>query len=694
MMRFTLSIGRFKVARHERTQNTCYPTPRAYNGSLLPQSKAERRRGAMSLRLKVSIPFLASFVLPVLAWAQVTELWVAHYHGPLAGNDVAKSIALDRSTGNVYVTGQSQGAGTGLDYATVAYDSRGNQLWTARYDGPASGDDIPNAIAVDSNTGNVYVTGQSQRAGTGTDYATVAYDSSGNQLWVARFENGAGLAIAVDTNRGSVYVTGHLQENNHPFRTTIAYDSTGNQLWAARFGGPGDTGIGNAIAADSTSGNVYVTGQHFDDAPFITISTIAYDSTGNQLWVQEAGSGKDGGYGLTIADTGHIFIAGLRLFDEGDFLTTVAYDPNGNKLWENDYLPTSVSGEFLAPLSIGVDSSTERAYVAGSFFFSAVSFLNFTTVAYDPGGNRVWTATNGLGGASGIAVDSGTGNLYVTGNNQNQGGGTNYATVAYDSSGNQLWTASHSNGAASAIALDTKIHHVYVTGHGQGAGTSTDFTTIAYSQDTIPPVTSATPVPAPNSNGWNNTNVTVTLNSTDNQGGTGVKQIQFSLAGAQTSGPQVVPGSTASVLISSEGTTTLTYFATDNAGNVEQPKSLVIKIDKTPPVISGMPVPGCSLWPPNHKLVEVAVVTAADSLSGLALGSFVLVGTSNEPPQDPARPEIVIAPDSSGAFVLQLQADRLGAGTGRVYTLTATAADLAGNVTTLTATCVVPHDQR
>jgi hypothetical protein len=91
--------------------------------------------------------------------------------------------------------------------------------------------------------------------------------------------------------------------------------------------------------------------------------------------------------------------------------------------------------------------------------------------------------------------------------------------------------------------------------------------------------------------------------------------------------------------------------------------------------------------------VQVATVTAADALSGLAPGSLHVTVTSNEPSTDPKDPEIVITPNGSGGFTVQLQADRLGTGTGRIYTLNATAMDNAGNSTTATATCTVPHDQ-
>ena len=210
--------------------------------------------------------------------------------------------------------------------------------------------------------------------------------------------------------------------------------------------------------------------------------------------------------------------------------------------------------------------------------------------------------------------------------------------------------------------------------------------------DTTPPVTVASTIPTPNTAGWNNSNAVVNLTATDDPGSSGVRQIQFTLAGAQN-GTQTIPGATAAITISNEGSSTLTYSATDNAGNVESPKSLTLKIDKTPPVISGMPAAGCSLWPPNHRLVQVGVISASDALSGLLPGSFTVAATSSEP-IDPNDPAVVITTNGSGGYVVQLQAERLASGNGRVYTLNANARDLAGNSTTATWVCAVPHDQK
>jgi 6-phosphogluconolactonase len=270
-----------------------------------------------------------------------------------------------------------------------------------------------------------------------------------------------------------------------------------------------------------------------------------------------------------------------------------------------------------------------------------------------------------------------------------------FTIFASDNGGS--FTAFQTQTTATQAMFSGTVGHTYsfysiatdAVGNVEPAKTAAEATTLVVS-DTIPPTTVATPVPLPNANGWNNTNVVVTLTATDNPGGSGVKQIQYSLSGAQIVTLQTVLGNTVQVTISAEGTTTLTYYGTDNAGNVESPNTLTVKIDKTPPTISGLPAPGCTLSPPNHKFVQVATVTAADSLSGLA--SFNVTGTSNQP-MNPNDPDIIITGSGLGPRVIQLRDERLGKGADRVYTLNATATDMAGNTATSVATCIVPHDQ-
>jgi hypothetical protein len=107
---------------------------------------------------------------------------------------------------------------------------------------------------------------------------------------------------------------------------------------------------------------------------------------------------------------------------------------------------------------------------------------------------------------------------------------------------------------------------------------------VAGAADTIAPTTTATRSADPNAAGWNKADVTVHLSAVDNDGGSGVKVITYSYTGAQ-SGGATVTGSSTDAVIAAEGTTTLTYFATDNAGNVEPAKTLTVRLDKTAPIL-------------------------------------------------------------------------------------------------------------
>ena len=112
------------------------------------------------------------------------EQWVARYNGGRA-----RAIAVD-SSANVYVTGESFGSRELRIMQRSSTDSAGQEQWVARYNGPANGNDSASSIVVDSS-GNVYVMGESLGLGTGLDYATIKYNSAGQQQWVARY-NGPG----------------------------------------------------------------------------------------------------------------------------------------------------------------------------------------------------------------------------------------------------------------------------------------------------------------------------------------------------------------------------------------------------------------------------------------------------------------------------------------------------------------------
>jgi hypothetical protein len=143
--------------------------------------------------------------------------WLRIYNGPANGSDYASAIAVDDS-GFVYVTGTSDGTGTYQDYATIKYDAAGNQVWLRRYDYGVSGTDQAYDMVIDGSS-SVYVTGYSGSGGTaGLDYATIKYYSNGDTAWVMRYNGPASgsdyaQALAVDDS-GNVCVTGYGDEGS------------------------------------------------------------------------------------------------------------------------------------------------------------------------------------------------------------------------------------------------------------------------------------------------------------------------------------------------------------------------------------------------------------------------------------------------------------------------------------------------
>ena len=126
------------------------------------------------------------------------------------------------------------------------------------------------------------------------------------------------------------------------------------------------------------------------------------------------------------------------------------------------------------------------------------------------------------------------------------------------------------------------------------------------------------------------------------------------------------------------------YYAVDRLGNAEEPQTLTIRLDLTAPEVGGLPTVPCVMWPPNGRMVQVADVVGTDALSGVAL--VQVSATSSEP----ALPGDIVV---DGARV-QVRATRAGRGPGRTYTVIGRVTDNAGNTTSATGTCLVPHDRR
>ena len=89
---------------------------------------------------------------------------------------------------------------------------------------------------------------------------------------------------------------------------------------------------------------------------------------------------------------------------------------------------------------------------------------------------------------------------------------------------------------------------------------------------------------------WTNEDVKVTLSAQDNEGGSGLRNIRYSATGAQSIA-ETIYDPDHPLLINTEGTTTISYFAIDNAGNRSQSKTFTVKIDRDAPLAPAITSP-------------------------------------------------------------------------------------------------------
>lgn len=165
-----------------------------------------------------------------------------------------------------------------------------------------------------------------------------------------------------------------------------------------------------------------------------------------------------------------------------------------------------------------------------------------------------------------------------------------------------------------------------------------DYTwTFRTAPDTQAPSTNHTLSAQPNAAGWNNSDLVLTLNATDT-GGSDIQEIRYSATGAQSI-PESVYDPQNPPLINSEGITTISYFAIDNAGNRETPaKTVTVKLDKTAPQVT----PGDVMSNDWRSDPLAEQFSASDSGSGLASSAdatFTL--TASEESASASQPTVV-----------------------------------------------------
>jgi hypothetical protein len=303
----------------------------------------------------------------------------------------AKSIAID-SSGNAYITGDTNatnlpiinGPYNSLEnpstmHAFVAkFNTSGSLVYSTYLEGDS--DDHGNGIDVD-NTGNIYVTGQTES----DDFPTTS-----------------GAFQTAQTLTGFIFVT---KLNPNGIALPLVYSTyLGNA-------GNGD-GSATGIAVDRSSGKAYVTGyaRAYGDGIVLPVSTNAYQKTNNGGVSSENVNSYNAFVTALTADGSGLlystYLGGSKFStgSSGDQAKGITLDSAGNA-----YI-TGFASSTDFPTVNAIQSSNNAAAVKGNDAFAAElstdgSALIFSTYLGGSGGGDQGNA---------IAVDS-AGGIYVTG---------------------------------------------------------------------------------------------------------------------------------------------------------------------------------------------------------------------------------------------------------------------------------------
>jgi hypothetical protein len=183
--------------------------------------------------------------------------------------------------------------------------------------------------------------------------------------------------------------------------------------------------------------------------------------------------------------------------------------------------------------------------------------------------------------------------------------GEEVARDAADASGNLNLDIPIPAGADGGLAPITVLN---------SGGSASSACALIVEGDPVTPATVGSLSPAPSRAGWNDGNVSVSLVATP--AANPIAEIHYSATGAESIPATTAQGDTATVDLSIEGTTVLSFFAIDSAGVAEGPQLADVRIDVTAPTISGSASPSPNGFGWNNADVTVSF-SCSDAPSGL-----------------------------------------------------------------------------
>jgi len=665
-------------------------------------------------------------------------LFSTYLGGP--GDDIAWHMALD-SAGNVYLGGGTrssnfptlnpiQACGSNQDAFVTKLAPNGDALVYSTCIGGGF-DDEAIGLAIDAS-GAAYITGQTGSfefpsvnafqpfkagPGGGRDAFVTKLSPAGDSIVYSTFLGGSipdiGMAIAVDP-AGNAYVTGQAVSSDFPTvnpiqatkrssgdafvaRVSAAGDSLtySTYLGGSGFSGQTQDDFGLGIAVDAV-GNAYVVGMT-PSADFPTVNAFqptegsAPGFDGFLVKIAPsvpapappvANAGSDG----TVPEGWHVTLDGASSFDPNIDPLTYRWEQIGGPAVTLSNV-TAMRPTFIAPnVMPGGATLTFRLTVNDGTAGSVPDTVNITVTNINQA----------------PVVDAGRDQTVRAGSPVTLDG-----TGTFDADGDRLFSRWVQTAGPEVTLSDSGVLQPTFTAPSTGGVTLRFLLLVTDGAEDGGEVGDEVQIvvvdanQAPTANAGSDQTVdegaTVTLNATASADADGDR---LAYSWVQVSGPVVQlvdadgpqPHFTAPA-VGATGASLVFQLIVGDASAASQPDTVTITVrDANQPPSCGLAQASPSLvWPPNHKLVSIAVRGVSDPDDPdvrISITGVIQDEPLNGLGDGDTTPDAVL----QGGSAL-LRAERSGLGTGRIYTVTFSATDTRGAACTGTIAVCVPHDR-
>lgn len=352
---------------------------------------------------------LAISLLPVLSQAQYRRDWARSVDGGMNLSDRSSDLITD-SEGNIFLVGTVNSSSNDqfADAALFKFAPDGTLLWSKRFDGEAQSQDIGFDLALGGD-GSVNVIGRTLSLSSSSDFITIKYRASDGQLLWSRTYDGPANSVDTGTDivaddEGNVYVTGEVWNDAEFWPNgdwcTIKYSVDGTQQWVRLFDGPasylGFNDDPQHITLDH-NGDVIVAGNSPDSSNSTDMVVVKYaGGDGSTLWEHRY---EPGGVvaSLQVAPNNDIIVAGNTFQSDYKIVIERLDGETGVAQWDKvDVFPHH--GQLVVPHSMVLDSSGNPILSLTYDPDADESNLNYniqTTKYAFNSGDRIWSTSVG-----------------------------------------------------------------------------------------------------------------------------------------------------------------------------------------------------------------------------------------------------------------------------------------------------------